>query len=297
LSLRSNLGLKLANAFGVMVVSLPGEIMLVLQKVFLFSLLALLLQQTTTDPKQALNDQLYEAVRKGDVAAVTAALDRGADVNAKFRYGTTALFKAAERGNVEIAKVLIDRGADLKVKDTFYGATAMTWAIDGKHVDVIRLILAKDPDNIEDVLLTGTRESNPEMVKVALDRGGINPESLMVALAVSSADEKNANITEMLKKAGAQPPPQIDAAVLQSYAGKYKGDTGPEVTISAKDGKLFVAGFTRGPQPLLPTDNMTFRTLGGMKLTFNVEAGKVVSMALKQGQNTNVMKRIGEVSQ
>ena len=95
--------------------------MVLLQKVFLFSLLALFFQQATTDPKQALNDQLFEAVRKGDLAAVTAALDKGADVNAKFRYGATALFKAAERGHTEIAKVLLDRGADVKVKDTFYG--------------------------------------------------------------------------------------------------------------------------------------------------------------------------------
>ncbi len=273
--------------------------MLLLQKVFLFSLLTVLFQQTATDPKQALNDQLFEAVRKGDAAAVTAALDRGADVNAKFRYGATALFKAAERGHTEVAKVLIDRGVDVKVKDTFYGATAMSWAIDNKHVGVIRLILAKDAEDVEDVLLAGTREGNVEMVQVALDRGGLKPESLTVALALSSADEKNANITEMLKNAGAQPPPQIDAAVLQSYAGKYKGDTGPEVTISAKDGKLFVAGFTREPQPLLATDNTTFRPVnfGGITLTFNVEAGKVVSMTFKGPQNTNVMKRIGEVSQ
>ena len=46
--------------------------MLALQKVFLFSLLALLVPQTPTNPKQELNDQLYEAVRKGDAAAVTA---------------------------------------------------------------------------------------------------------------------------------------------------------------------------------------------------------------------------------
>ena len=60
---------------------------------------------------------------------VTALLDKGADVNAKFRYGTTALFKAAERGNTEVVKVLLARGADVSVKDTFYGATAMTWAL------------------------------------------------------------------------------------------------------------------------------------------------------------------------
>lgn len=268
--------------------------MLLLQKIFLFSLLTVLFQQTTTDPKQALNDQLYEAVRKGDVAAVTVALDKGADVNAKFRYGATALFKAAERGHAEVAKVLLDRGADVKVKDTFYGATAMTWALNHKHVAVVRLLLEKGSDNVEDVLLAGAREGNADLVKVALDQGSAKPTALTVALAISSADEKNANITEMLKKAGAQPPHQVDEATLQSYVGKYKGETGPEVTISVKDSRLFVAGFTRDPQPLLATDNTNFRPLnfGGVTLTFNVEAGKVASMTFKQGQTTNQMKRL-----
>ena len=170
--------------------------MLVLHKVFLFSLTSVLFLQTAAPSKQELNDQLYEAVRKGDVAAVTAALDRGADVNAKFRYGTTALFKAAERGNAQIAKILLDRGADVKVKDTFYGATAMTWAVDGKHVQVVRLLLEKGAEEVEDVLLSGVREGNADLVKAALDRGTLKPESLTVALAISSADEKNAAITE-----------------------------------------------------------------------------------------------------
>lgn len=273
--------------------------MLVLQKVFLFSLAGLLFFQTATPTKQELNDQLYEAVRKGDVAGVTAALDKGADVNAKFRYGTTALFKAAERGNAEITKILLDRGVDSKVKDSFYGATAMSWAIDGKHVQVVRLILEKNTDEIEDVLLTGVRESNADLLKLALDRGGLPAESLTVALAISSADEKNAATTEMLKKAGAKPPLQVDAATLQTYAGKYKGDPGPEATITVKDGKLFVGGFTRDLQPLIALDNTTFRPLnfGGIILTFNSEGGKVTSMSFKQGTTVTAMKRTGDASQ
>jgi hypothetical protein len=265
-----------------------------LQKVFLFSLLALLFPQNTNNPKQELNNQLYEAVRKGDAAAVTSLLDRGADVNAKFRYGATALFKAAERGNVEVAKVLLERGADVKVKDTFYGATALTWALNGKHLEVVRLLVQKGDEGVEDVLMEGTRESNPELVKIALDSGALKPETLTVALAASEANEKNAAITEMLKKAGAQPPLQVDAATLQSYAGKYKGETGPEATVTVKDGKLFVAGFTREAQPLIALDKTTFRPIAfsGITITFNVEAGKVVNMTFKQGQTTNQMKRI-----
>ena len=55
----------------------------------------------------------------------------------------------------------------------------MTWAVDNKHVGVIRL-LEKSADDIEDVLLAGTREGNEELVKVALDRDA-KPETLTVA--------------------------------------------------------------------------------------------------------------------
>lgn len=269
---------------------------MLVQKVFLFSLLVLLFPQTQTNSKQELNDQLFEAVRKGDVAAVTAALDHGADVNAKFRYGQTALFKAAERGHTEVAKVLLDRGADVKVKDTFYGATAMTWALDHDHTDIVRLLLVKDTDGAEDVLMTGVRENKEELVKIALDRGGIKPDTLTAALAFSM----NANtpaMSDLLKKAGATPPMEIDAATLQTYAGKYKGDTGPEATISVKDGKLFVGGFSPQPFPLMASDKTTFRPIafGGITFVFNVEGEKVVSMTFTQQgptTTTNVMKRL-----
>lgn len=267
---------------------------MLLQKVFLFSLAAMLFQQTTTNTKQDLNDQLYEAVRKGDAAAVTSLLDRGADVNAKFRYGATALFKAAERGHADVVAVLIERGADVKVKDTFYGATAMTWALDGKHVNVVRLLMQKNADEAEDVLMTGIRENNDEFVKIALERGAIKPEALTAALALASTDPKKTTTVEMLKKAGAVPPREVDAATLQSYAGKYKGDPGPEVTIAVKEGKLFAMGFGRQELALMAVDNTTFRPLafGGVTFTFNVEGGKVVGMAFKQGANATQMKRV-----
>ena len=266
--------------------------MLALQKVFLFSLLALLVPQTPTNPKQELNDQLYEAVRKGDAAAVTALLDKGADVNAKFRYGTTALFKAAERGNAEVTKVLLARGAEVNLKDTFYGATAMSWALQNDHLDVVRLLLEKGAEGADDVLMTGLQHNKEEIVTMALDSGKLKPEDLTAPLAFAM----NANMTaytELLKKAGAKPPMEVDAATLQSYVGKYKGDTGPEATFTFKDGKLFVAGFTREPQPLMALDKTTFRPIAfaGFTMTFNVEGDKVTSMTFKGGPTTNVMKR------
>jgi hypothetical protein len=97
----------------------------------------------------------------------------------------------------------------------------------------------------------------------------------------------------MLKKAGAQPPPEVDAAVLQSYAGKYRGDPGPEITIELKDGKLIGTG-GGGPLTLFPLDRTTFRPaeFEGFTITFNVEGGKVTGVSFKQGANTRLLKRV-----
>jgi len=270
---------------------------MLLPKLLLFSLVALLPLQTATqtssNPKQELNDQLFEAVRKGDLAAATAALDHGADVNARFRYGTTALFKAAERGNAPVVKLLLDRGADVKVEDTFYHATALTWALDGKHVEIVKLLLAKGGGDVDDVLITGVRESNSDLVKIALDNGGATAQTLTAALALSSLDEKNAAITDMLKKAGAKPPMEIDAVTLQIYAGRYRGDPGPEISVNMKDGKLFVV-LGRDSYQLMALDKMTFRPIafGGVTLVFNTEGSKVTSATLKQGPNNTQLKRL-----
>ena len=267
--------------------------MFALQKFFLLSLLVLLFTQ---DTKQALNDQLFEAVRKGDAAAVTALLDKGADVNAKFRYGQTALFKAAERGHTAVVKVLLDRGADVKVQDTFYKATAMTWALDHGHAEVVRLLFEKGAGSADEVLMSGVNSGNEALVKVALDKGGAKPQTLTAALVASSADAKNAAIVEMLKKAGAVPPPEIDAATLQSYVGSYKGDPGPEFLITLKDGKLSIVATNRDPIQLMAIDKTNFRPVAfeGLTLTFNVEGENVTGLAFKQGTNTTQMKRVVE---
>lgn len=271
--------------------------MLALHKFFLFSILLFSFSQATQDPKQALNDQLFEAVRKGDAPAVTALLDKGADVNAKFRYGQTALFKAIERGHTDVVKVLLDRGADLTVKDTFYGSTPRSTAVDHDRYEIVLMLFEKDRSGADEVLMLGVRASQQELVKAALDSGKVSPQSLTVGLVVSSGNEKNAAITEMLKKAGAVPPPEIDAATLQSYAGEYKGDPRPEFKIAAKDGKLALVVTGRpDPIPLMPTDKTSFRPVEfeGITLTFVVEGGNVTGLNFKQGNDTTPMKRVAE---
>jgi hypothetical protein len=252
------------------------------------------------DAKQQLNDQMYEAVRRGDAAAVTALLDKGADVNAKFRYGATALFKAAERGNSDIVKLLLARGADATVRDTFYGAKAMTWALgDNINVDLVGALLEKDPTSVEDVLMAGVNNGNVALVEVALARGGAKPETLTAALAASLSDKDKAAIAEALKKAGAKPPLQVDAATLQSYVGRYKPEQGGEIVFTFQDGKLIATPANQGPIAMMAIDKTTFRPVAfaGIVVTFTVEGDKTSAFTLKQGANTTVYKRVEETKQ
>ena len=65
-------------------------------------LLALVLLCPLTASAQDRNEEFFAAARKGDAAAVKALLDAGVDVNAKTRYGATALSYACDKGHVEV---------------------------------------------------------------------------------------------------------------------------------------------------------------------------------------------------
>jgi len=244
--------------------------------------------------KQELNDKLFEAVRAGDATAVTALLDKGADVNAKYRYGMTALFKAAERGNLEVAKILVARGVDVTVKDTFYGATALSWALQNDHNDVVQVILPKDPGSVDEVLLNGARGGSVQLVEIALAQGGAKPETLTAALMAASGDKDKANIAEMLKKAGATPPPEIDVAVLNTYVGSYKNERGTVIDLAVKDGKLIAQAVGQPPIPIYAVDKISFKPVAfdGMLFTMTIEGDKVVGFNMKQGPNNTIFKRV-----
>ncbi len=262
--------------------------------VLLFILSLLPLAASAQDAKQALNDQLWEAARKGDAQSVRALLDKGADVNAKFRYGATALSYAADKGHTEVVKILLERGADVNVRDTFYQATPLQWATQKGHTAIIKALLDKGAEDVDDVLMTGVREGNAELVSIALTRKDLKPETLTAALVAALGDAKKAAITEMLKKAGAQPPPEVAVEILQSYVGKYKGEQGLEISVTFKEGKLYATPAGQSPFALGVVDKTTFRPtdFDGIKLVFNTEGGKTTGFTLHRGTNTIPLKKV-----
>jgi cytochrome c len=82
---------------------------------------------------------LHEAAKTGDVAAIAAALDGGADIEEQEK-GTTPLFLAVRSGQAQAAALLIERGADVNEEAKL--GLPITVAVLKNSVDMIRLLLA-----------------------------------------------------------------------------------------------------------------------------------------------------------
>lgn len=156
-------------------------------------------------------DQLQDAARKGDAATVKKLLDEGVDVNTKFRYGATALFYACDHGHVDVVKVLLDKGADLTMKDTFYGFTPLMLAVSPaqkrrpEHTEIAKLLIAKGSPGKEAALSGAIEEGDASLAKFILDSGGIPAATLSEALEAAKAKNKTEMVT-MLEAAGAKVP-------------------------------------------------------------------------------------------
>src|SRR5439155_24934472 len=115
-----------------------------------------------------------EAARGGDVAAVRKLLDEGVDVNTKYRYDRTALSFACDRGHLDVVKLLLDRGADVNIEDTFYHATPLTWAVSPalgrkpQHAEIVGLLLKRGAKRKDGALMGAVAAKDLEMTKTVL---------------------------------------------------------------------------------------------------------------------------------
>ena len=89
------------------------------------------------------NKSLLQAAAKGDIAQVKSLLSKGADVNAKDKFGWTALHFATAQGSEEVARHLIAGAADVNAKDR-RGRTPLDLAQKAENKEMVDLLLVHD---------------------------------------------------------------------------------------------------------------------------------------------------------
>ena len=143
--------------------------------------------------------------------------------------------------------------------------------------------------------MMGAQMGDMQFVKIGLDKGPIQKDTLSKSLA-AAMKSKNTEIIDTLKAAGAVPPEpvktvELEPAILQSYVGTYTGGRGGtefEMTFTVKGSTL--SGVFSG-QPALtyaPSDKTHFHSVEfeGIGLEFAGDGFK-----LKQGGGEIEFKR------
>ena len=92
------------------------------------------------------NTPLHNAAYKGDVAEITALLEKpDVKIDAVEKRGLTPLMLAAGHGHADAVKLLLEKGADPKLKSKD-GATALHKASEAGNLTVVELLLKAGAD-------------------------------------------------------------------------------------------------------------------------------------------------------
>jgi hypothetical protein len=195
-----------------------------------------------------MDDRLLAAAASGDVAAISAALDEGADVDARDATGRTALLAATIAGRADAVRILLDAGADVDLQDdkldnpflyagaeglldilrlvneagadpaitNRYGGIALIPASERGHVETVRYLLAEsdvDVDHVNRLGWTALLEA------ILLSDGGPRHQTIVALLLEHGADPDLADKDGVRPLTHARARGQTEIAALLVAAG------------------------------------------------------------------------------
>jgi ankyrin repeat protein len=158
----------------------------------------------------AANTALMDAIKDGDTARVTVALNRGADVNIKEADGSPAIVEAALFGNTLMIELLLERGADPNAA-TPAGLTALHVA--AGDLGKARMLIAHGANvnartkaGRTPLLIASRQDGAYPIVKLLLEKGadvkatdavpafGMGPGANALILAAKTSDVRTARL-------------------------------------------------------------------------------------------------------
>lgn len=142
--------------------------------------------------------KLHQAIKKGDVKAVTSMVQNGVDIHDQDEIldGLTPLHTAARYGQDEIAKLLIKAGANINAQNKEH-TTPLLVAIDRGHTNIVKLLLGE-------LCLTDVDSNNIALLKAL----GKNRRSIIRQLLEYEANNIDLEHTSKIKRLKALPLPQ-----------------------------------------------------------------------------------------
>jgi cytochrome c len=173
---------------------------------------------------------IHDAAKKGDVAAIAAALDAGAGVNDSDKLGkATALYYSVTAGHLEATRFLISRGADV-TQASKWGVPVLNAAFKG-YSEILKLLLSKGADpnssfDTETALHMAADKGCLECVKILVEAGAdVNALNRYREPPIHFAARKgHSDIADYFLKSGyvVPVPPAISARL--STADPVKGE-------------------------------------------------------------------------
>jgi ankyrin repeat protein len=218
---------------------------------------------------------LVDAIKRSDLPAARALVQKKADVNAPTIDGSTALHWAVQKDALDLVDLLIGAGANIKAENRYHVTPLSLACTNGNFAIVERLLKAgADPNTAlpggETVLMTAARTGKPEVIK-ALVAYGANPnakESSRGQTALMwAAGEGNVAALKVLVEAGADINARTAAAAGAAPAAGRGGRPG------ANGGGVFT-GAVGGAEPMAAAAGRPSFTA----LLFAVQLGKLESV-------------------
>ena len=174
-------------------------------------------------------ESLFQAIQRGDTAAVRQAIDSGVSSSIRDEEGTPLLMLATLFSDAEAVELLLQDGADPNQADAS-GATALMWAV--SDIDKVRLLIDHGADinarsdglDLTPLLIAAGYPGSNEALELLLDNGADidatdRTGSNALAMAMRSAD---VDVMRFLVERGLDANGLFPAAALRSAYGRER---------------------------------------------------------------------------